>query len=452
MSRPNILIVLCDQLRFDVFGHRGNRVVATPNIDRLAAQGVTFSQATCSSPLCGPSRAALLTGTLGSTGNYTSRNCEPDSRGPWLKELTTADQALADHGYQVHYHGKWHTGREYRECYRGRDDIFGHDLTEYREALRTEGLLPRHGPGMKTDRYTGVPYTPWPIDDLMESASTHGYSMPHDNEAGIVDVPDDATLTAWTVKKTIRFLEGMPQTPFAATCSILQPHAPLIAARRYADLFDAARMPVPTNAFSYEDKPSIPGHIPADQNGVGQFVALYYALVSEVDHWIGRLLDTLDRTGLASNTLLVFTADHGELMGEHRTFSKCMFFEGCLRVPLLMRLPDVIPEGIVADTPASGVDLAPTILDFAGVPPLDQFQGRTLRPAAGGEPAERAYAVAELDEDRCVRSRHWKYFTVGSDEYLFDLQADPGETINLASAGESAPAALSRLREIASSR
>ena len=210
--------------------------------------------------------------------------------------------------------------------------------------------------------------------------------------------------------------------------------------------------PVPTNDFSYEANPSIPGHIPADHSGVGQFVALYYALVSEVDHWIGRLLDTLDRTGLASNTLLVFTADHGELMGEHRTFSKCMFFEGCLRVPLLMRLPDVIPEGIVADAPASGVDMAPTILDFAGVPPLDQFQGRTLRPAISAEPTERAYTVAELGDDRCVRSRHWKYFTVGSDEFLFDLQADPGETVNLASAGESAPAALSRLRAIAAAQ
>lgn len=169
------------------------------------------------------------------------------------------------------------------------------------------------------------------------------------------------------MKKTIRFLEDRPETPFAATCSILQPHAPLIAARRYTDRFDPARMPIPANDFSYEDNPSIPGHIPADQNGVGQFVALYYALVSELDHWIGRLLDILDRTRLASNTLLVFTAEHGELMGEHRTFSKCMFFEGSLRIPLLMRLPDVIPEGIVVAVPASGVDLAPTILDFAGV-------------------------------------------------------------------------------------
>ena len=185
-------------------------------------------------------------------------------------------------------------------------------------------------------------------------------------------------------------------------------------------------------------------------------MALCYALVSELDHWIGRLVDTLDGTGLASSTLLVFTADHGELMGEHRTFSKCMFFEGSLRVPLLMRLPDVIPAGIVADAPATGVDLAPTILDFAGVPPLEQFHGRTLRPVIRGESTGSADAVAELGEDRGVRSRHWKYFTVGMrgarDEYLFDLQADPGETVNLAGAGESAPAALSQLRAVASSQ
>lgn len=145
-------------------------------------------------------------------------------------------------------------------------------------------------------------------------------------------------------------------------------------------------------------------------------------------------------------------------MGEHRTFSKCMFFEGSLRVPLLMRLPHVIPEGIVVDAPASGVDLAPTILDFVGVPPLEQFHGRTLLPMIGlsEQTAGSAYAIAELGEDRCVRSRHWKYFTVGMrgarDEYLFDLQADPGETVNLAGAGGSAPAALSRLRAVASSQ
>ena len=210
-------------------------------------------------------------------------------------------------------------------------------------------------------------------------------------------------------------------------------------------------MPIPANDFSYEDNPSITGHIPADHNGVGQFMALYYALVSELDHWIGRLLDTLDRTGLASNAARVHLGPR-QADGRAPDILEVHVFEGCLRVPLLMRLPEVIPEGIVADAPASGVDLAPTILDCAGVPPLSQLQGRTLRPAASGGPAERACAVAELGEDRCVRSRHWKYFTVGSDEFLFDLQADPVETINLASAGESAPAALSRLREIASSR
>ena len=180
-------------------------------------------------------------------------------------------------------------------------------------------------------------------------------------------------------------------------------------------------------------------------------MALYYALVSEVDHWIGRLLDTLDRTGLASNTLLVFTADHGELMGEHRTFSKCMFFEGCLRVPLLMRLPGVIPEGIVADTaqPAESIWRRPFSTLRGYRPWTSSRAGRYVRRPAVRRPS------APMPWPNWARigayaRRHWKYFTVGMrgarDEYLFDLQADPDETVNLASADESAPAALSRLR------
>jgi len=432
-SRPNVLTILVDQLRYDAFSHRGNAVIATPNLDRLAAAGTVFTDAVCSSPVCGPSRASLLSGCYAFDGTYAFGNREPEAPAPWRREITTVDEALAGANYHVEYHGKWHCGRDHRECYRGDTRVFGHNLTDYHAYLAERYQKPDVSAEHKVDRYTKWPYRFWPIDEMMATAPAKGYLMPHHNEAGIIDVSDDDTMTAWTAQKTLRFLRGRPTSPFAVTCSILQPHAPLIASERYARLFDPADIPLPANVnHTFERNPPIPDAIPADATGLGEFASLYYGLVKEVDDWVGRLLTALDETGMADNTLVVFTADHGELMGSHRTVSKSKFYEESLRVPLIMRYPKEIPAGRESRAPASGADIAPTILDYCGVAPLEQFRGRSLRQAVDEKPSGDSYAYSELGARRCLRSVDWKYVTGPAGPQLFDLRNDPHEMRNLA--------------------
>ena len=432
---PNILVILVDQLRFDAFSHRGNSVVQTPNIDRLAAEGVAMTEATCSSPLCGPSRAALLTGCY-SEGCYSHVNCEPDVKGPWLGEVTTVDEMLAEAGYHVEYHGKWHTGLENRECYRGDGRVFGHNITDYHDYLAARYPKPSQDSKHKVDHYTEWPYRYWAIDDMMSQAASKGFKMPHDHEAGVIDIADEDTLTAWTARKTIEFLRNRPQKPFAVTCSILQPHAPLITSPTYANMYKPADMPMPPNVtHSLEENPPIPGAIPADASGLGQFMALYYGLVKEVDVWVGKLLDALEQAGCADNTLVIFTADHGEMLGSHRTFSKKNFYDEAMRVPLIFRYPKTIPAGKRISGAAIGVDVGPTILDYCRVPPLKKCHGRSLRDAIEGRTAPVEYAFGETLFWHCIRSSNWKYVAplAANPERLFDLRNDPHEMRDLLS-------------------
>jgi len=432
-KRPNVLVILVDQLRYDVFSHRGNGVIETVNLDRLAAEGVVLNQAICSTPLCGPSRACLISGCYGFDGKYQYRNCEPTEKGLWLEEVTTVDEALAEAGYHMEYHGKWHTGWKHLDCYVGDRRVFGHQLTDYHAYLAARYRRPPDDAEHKIDRYTKWPYRYWPVDDMMAAAKGNGYQMPHNNEAGIIDVGDEDTLTAWTAAKTISFLRSGPRTPFGVTCSILQPHAPLIASERYATMFDPAAMPMPPNIdHTIEKNPPVPGALPADASGLGQFMALYYGLVKELDDWVGRVLDALDDAGLADDTLVVFTADHGELMGSHGTLSKMRFFEESLRVPLIMRYPRAIRPGTRRDVPVSGADVAPTILDYCGVPPLEQFHGKSVRGVIEGKRPDDDYAYSDTRVAQCLRSRDWKYVTkLDEPSQLYDLRNDPYEMRNL---------------------
>ena len=444
-NRPNVLLILVDQLRYDAFSHMGNQVIETPNIDRLAAGGVVFTDATCSSPVCGPSRASLLTGCFAFDGKFVHQNREPDKPGPWLQELVTVDEALSDLGMHVEYHGKWHVGNAHLDCYQGEERVFGHHLTDYRDYLAEQYEAPELGGSYRFDNYTQWPYRFWDIDTQMEKAlATNEYAIQHTSQAGIIEVDDEDTLTAWTVKKTIRFLESKPTTPFAVTCSILHPHGPVVANETYGSMFDPYEMPIPENLDGYwgpqpafaEKKKSIPEAIPVDGHGLGQFTALYYGLVKELDDWVGKLLDALDQAGLADNTLVVLASDHGEMMGNHNLFGKMVFYEESLRVPLVMRYPQGIPSGLRLDAPATGADVGPTILDYCQGKPLDQFHGRSLKAVIEGGDSPGPYAYSDLRNRQCLRSTAWKLECQSGEPVLFfDLQDDPLEKVNLLEGG-----------------
>ena len=376
----NVLFLMADQFRHDALSCAGNPIVETPNLDRLAAEGVRFTDAVCSSPLCGPSRASLLTGQY-AHGHRCWGNFEIGHPGGLPESAQTWDETLAANGYRVEYHGKWHTGAANRSCYH---DGLPYYLDRYHKYLEEQYPGRKKAEGEAVDRYTKWPYRPFPVDRMMAEAIRRKLSMPHHNEAGENTVPASKSLTAWTAGGVVRFLQSKPKQPFSITCSILHPHAPLVASPPYTAMYNPAKMPMPRvldDEFTPPEQRGIPKALTLTPDGLGTYIALYYGLVREVDDWVGRILAALDGAGLASNTLVVFLADHGEMLGEHSRVSKMVFYEASLRVPLLMRLPGRIPKGRKLRAPASGADVAPTILDYCNIP-VPQRNARA-QPAGG---------------------------------------------------------------------
>ncbi len=448
--RPNVLFLMADQLRFDALSVAGNRIVETPHLDRLARDGARFVRATCTSPLCGPSRASLLTGRF-QHGHRCPGNAEINRPG-LPEDVETWEEILHRNGYHSEYHGKWHTGSAHR-------DIYSDGLPDYLE-LYHEYLLQRYpGRGKQNgeaiDRYSRWPYRPVEVDRMMARAVRDGLVMPHHNEAGEHTAKPEDSLTAWTAARAIRFLDSRPSGPFSLTCSFLHPHAPLIAPRPYFDMYKPEKMPMPEvldDVFTAPAKAAIPQAVPLNAAGMGSYISLYWGLVKELDDWVGRILAALDRSGQANNTLVVFLSDHGEMLGEHARVSKMVFYEASLRVPLLMRFPGRIRKGTVVDAPATGADIAPTILDYLGVPVPAAMHGASLRPAIEGKRPRFDGAYAELiaqpvrpEGQRILRTREWKLAFRAGKPYLYHLEADPRETVNLIDAGRTRDLQQARL-------
>jgi arylsulfatase A-like enzyme len=224
-NRPNVLTVMCDQLSHDVFSYMGNPTIQTPNLDRMVKEGVLFTDGICTNPLCGPSRAAMLTGCYAYDGKYLESNREPFDDSLFLQDVVTVDEALAANGYHVEYHGKWHVGNDHLDCYKGDRDVFGHKLTSYHDYLAAR-YQPPQGDGYRMESYTQWPYKKWPVDGILGTKSSERYNIYWKNHLGVMEIRDEDTLTAYTVRKTIDFLDSRPPEPFCATCSILHPHLP----------------------------------------------------------------------------------------------------------------------------------------------------------------------------------------------------------------------------------
>ncbi len=435
---PNVLFLLADQFRHDALSCAGNRVVETPHLDRLARGGVRFTSATCAAPLCGPSRAAMLSG-LYQHAHRCPGNVELTRPG-MPEEVVTWDERLAAAGYHAEYFGKWHVGRDNRGCYaNGCPDY----LREYRAYVA--GKYPQRTPGAgeKLERSLDLPYRPWHVEAEMADAARQGREMPHLPMAGELAIDAADSLTAWTAAQTVDFIRRAPDAPWSATCSILHPHAPLLVARPYSRMFDPARMPLPKvldDVFTPPERAAIPDVVTLTPDGLGQFMALYYGLVKEVDDAVGRILAALEASGQAENTLIIFTADHGEMLGDHARVAKMAFYEASVRVPMILSLPGRIPAGKTMDAPANGVDLAATILDYAGVAGGEGLHGASLRGVIEGR-TEPPGAYIQLGArptlprgQRILRTREWKLALWRGQPFLYHLADDPDETRNLLAA------------------
>ena len=448
---PNVLWICTDQQRFDTLGCYGNGFVSTPNIDRLAENGILFDHCYAQSPLCVPSRASFLTGRYPRT-----TRCRQNGQNIPADEVLVT-RLLADAGYACGLAGKLHISAS---------DAAAGLLTERRI---DDGYVYFH--------WSHRPFTDWRGDTASPSDEYNSYWL---REQGVeyqpspfrgseyVQVGIDAKYhqTTWCAEKAIIFIEANETSnrPWLMSVNPFAPHHPFDPPpdylERYLDRLDEIPLPNYTPG-ELEDKPpfqrichdgayNVPGRFRFDdmsENDHRLIRAAYWAMVDLIDAQVGRLVSALESTGQLDNTMIIFTSDHGEMLGDHGIYLKGPFFyEGAVRVPLVVSWPRGFSGGQRCGELVELADIAPTLLEAAGTPRHPGMQGRSLLPIMTGrpEPARTRedvyceyYNSSVMFEDPAahatmVRTDRYKLVAVhGMDAgELYDLQEDPNETHN----------------------
>lgn len=431
-SRPNILWYCTDQQRFDTIGALGNPHVKTPTLDRLVAQGVTFEHTYCQSPICTPSRSSFMTGLYPSKLHNTRNGNDTFPQGtPLISKL------IADQGYDCGLIGKFHL------------QSAGH---------RTE-------PRIEDDGFRYWKFSHAPRDDW--EPGTHDYADWVREQGADLNalrdspdrVPAELHQTTWATTRAIEFIsEERGDEPWMLNINIYDPHPPFIPPRSYAERFDAAEMPGPH--FEESDIAAQAKLSEADFQTVSrspdefdgkQAQADYYAMISLIDDQLARLLEFLEQSGEAENTIIIFTSDHGETLGDHGLlFKGCRFYEGLVRVPLIFSFPPSIEGNRKTESPVELLDLSATLLEIAGAEIPEYHQGHSLLSRLTGEsdlkepvrPFVRceyfdALAPKFTQGNGTFATMHRRdryklvvYHSLGLGE-LFDLEEDPYEHKNL---------------------
>ncbi len=454
-SPVNVLFILTDQQRFDALSRAGNRELQTPNLDRLARSGAYFLNAYSPSPVCAPARVSILTGhSVGSTG--VKRNSDLNSNK--ARPLPTFDNILTRAGYHTEYYGKWHAPYSMTQTYenqvrpsgkrRGVPDTVPSQVVAFRQFVETNVKSRSPGAGELLDPRSNRPYVPDSIDPRWRaqehSLSATSMARNRDREMyGRLDLPREFSRTAFVVKEAMEALERIKHRPFSLTCSINSPHPPMLLSEPYHGMHPPETLALPVSiSGSLINSPYRNRGLSDRKRGyqnphvVRRMKASYYGLVREVDDWVGTLLDRLTELDLVDDTLVIFTSDHGEMLGDHGMADKGIFHEGAVHVPLLMSLPGRIPAGTVVETPVSTIDLFATILDYTGQPGHPS-EGRSLRDLIDGtETSGPDYCVSERTRRFMVRTRRWKLILAKKaggrqPDALYDLLKDPHELNNL---------------------
>lgn len=426
--RPNILWYCTDQQRFDTIGALGTPHVRTPTIDSLVERGVAFTHAYCQSPICTPSRSSFMTGLYPARLHNTRNGNESFPPSP-----PVITRLIADSGYECGLVGKFHLQSS------------GH---------RTE---PRIDDGYSYWKFSHAPRDDWPTGhDYARWVRERGGDLDA-LRAGPDRVPSELHQTTWASERAMEFIRRPRSQPWLLSVNVYDPHPPFIPPREYAEKFDPERMPGPyfrdsdleqqrrLSAVDFQGSARRPEEF--DARGEQ---ARYYAMIAQIDDQLARILQVLEETGQRDNTVVVFTSDHGEALGDHGLIQKgCRFYEGLVRVPLILAWPGRFSAGVRAAGLVELLDLTATIVELAGLPQPPYMQGRSLLPILRGEAdpdAFREFVRCEyfdaLDPHftggsgtfaTMYRDRRYKlsvYHGHGLGE-LYDLQTDPWEFDNL---------------------
>jgi arylsulfatase len=379
-KRPNILWICTDQQRYDTIGCLGNPIIHTPNLDRLAGEGVAFRRAYCQSPICTPSRASFLTGLHPST-LHVNRN--GNAFFPPERRLIT--RTLADLGYDCGLVGKLHLSAASGRVEARPDD--GYRVFHW-----------SHHP--KPEPYWPTPdhaYQQWLTDQGVDWNSAYGagqaegWEVQEEYRPGIAARYHEVT---WCAEETIRFISERRDSPWLMSVNPFAPHPPIDPPAEYLSRIDRERVPMPLfreeelvsqrrfGAIAHQTKTPVSPHA-YDARGM---VAAYYAQIELIDDQVGRILRALEETGQRENTLVIFTSDHGEMLGDHGLRLKgCRFYEGAVHVPLIVSWPGHVQQGLVSDALVELADLVPTLSDIVGLPTAPDVAGLSLWPILRGD-------------------------------------------------------------------
>ena len=448
----NILLLTADQLRYDMLGCYGSPVCQTPHLDRLAAGGVRFTQAITTTAICTPARVSLFSG-LAPFRHGMLANFERNIGYPWEipERVRLLPSYLAPAGYACGNVGKWHMGVE-----RGPAD-YGFEGEHY------PGWAPPHDHPdyLAYLRQHGLPQ--YSVRDEVHGVTPSG--KPSLSMMGVHDAPVEASFSYFLAERSLemlrRFAERYHRTgqPFFLACQFFGPHLPYFLPEPVLHRYDPALVQRhPSMAETFAGKPAV--HKRYNEHWAfdtypwptwQRVVAAYWGYVSFIDEQVGRILAELDALGLAGDTAVCFTADHGGFVGNHRLADKGpMMYDDIYRINLIFRWPQArgasapAPAGATCDMPVVLTDLMPTFLEIAGVPVPSGLDGRSLVPllrdpaSSWPEAGSPDLAFAEFHghhfpyPQRMVRSRRYKLVVNPPDiNELYDLQADPYELNNL---------------------
>ena len=420
-QKPNILFLISDDLNTALSGF-GHKQCKTPNLDRLAQRGVKFESMHCQYPVCGASRASIMSGlypytnfTLGNGGKLRTN----------LPDVVSMSQAFMNQGYYSGRVSKIYHMNIPEEIING--TAHSDDPNSWNEAFNITGPE-QNAAGTKTN---------WSPNNTSSQAFI-----------GVVSTAGDLQhADGMAADKAIELLDQVKDKPFFLALGFVRPHVPLVAPEKYFNLYNQDEMQTPVVPKNdLDDVPKIVrdyksnkdyGVTPESHKGL---LTAYYASISYMDAQVGRVLHALEEKGLKDNTIVVFTSDHGYLLGQHDKYQKQHLFEETTRVPFIISVPWMTSEHNKGTTQFTElIDLYPTLTDLAGIPSPDSLQGTSLRPLLEDtdSPAWTKDAVFTISRagGESLRTKNWRFTQWGfgkSGMELYDLSKDPGEFTNQA--------------------
>ncbi len=423
-DQPNVLILFTDQQRADTVSALGNPHMQTPTMDSLVGEGTSFTSAYDASPVCIASRCSMILSQWAHQTDCTT-NC------PMPQERTSFMEIFQDAGWQTHGVGKMHFSPDSHK-------LWGYDSRDYSE----------EGGWREDDDYCRFVHEQG-YDHVFElfGPRSEYYYIPQ-----VSQLPARLHNTTWVGDRSLEFLENRdPDRPFLLWSSFIKPHPPFESPTPWHRLYKPTDMPLPhlpaeyeamqtywnrkQNRYKYRDQGW-------DDNFVRTMRAAYASCVSFVDYHAGRILEHLRETGEIENTIVLWIADHGELLGDFGSFGKRSIFDAAAQVPLIVRYPDRFRAGEVCDSVCSLVDVAPTILEGCGLDTIDQHEGHDLAETAAGNPADRPGVICQYSQRESglygLIDDDFKYVFSAADDQEWLYRRWPGEPEERSLAGNQA--------------